>query len=556
MRPVRSLPPVEAAIEELLADLASRPAGAGQFWLGICGAPGSGKSTLFSHLGLCLALHGLEPEGKWLERLPGWPLDDADVVPISVVLRDFARSLPKRWTEAVPQHLWQFIERRLRSQNLAFAAAPLHEALESGRAMVLLDGLDEIPTKEQRVFVRDAVTAFARRYPKSSVVVTCRTLSYQDPAWQLELFAAYELAPLDEAKIDQFITAWYAELGRLGVVREDTAGALARQLRTAVRRPDLWRLAPNPLLLTVMALVHAHKGQLPDARALLYEETVDILLWRWEQIKAAGEEGLPPLRQLLLDAGRADVDLKKVLWELAFEAHIQTSADDGDALADIGELRLEKALASLHPNNSRDWAQEVVQAMKLRAGLLLERAPEVYTFPHRTFQEYLAGAHLGAQPTFPVDACRLVGEGAFWREVILLAVGRLVYLGGDTARPLALAAELAGINTRWVIMKIFMLMGVLAAISAAISTARLNAATNALGTLDELLVIAAAVIGGTSLAGGVGTIAGAMLGAVLMQSLQSGMVLLGVDTPLQNIVVGLALVIAVWLDTMYRSRIQ
>ena len=99
-----------------------------------------------------------------------------------------------------------------------------------------------------------------------------------------------------------------------------------------------------------------------------------------------------------------------------------------------------------------------------------------------------------------------------------------------------------------------MLMGVLCGdLPPAISTARLNAATNALGTLDELYVIAAAVIGGTSLAGGIGTIAGAMLGALVMQSLQSGMVLLGVDTPLQNIVVGAVLVIAVWLDTVYRS---
>lgn len=130
--------------------------------------------------------------------------------------------------------------------------------------------------------------------------------------------------------------------------------------------------------------------------------------------------------------------------------------------------------------------------------------------------------------------------------------GRYVFaIGGNPE-----AAELAGINTRWVIMKIFMLMGFLAAVSAAISSARLNAATNALGTLDELLVIAAAVIGGTSLGGGVGTIAGAMLGAVLMQSLQSGMVLLGVDTPLQNIVVGLVLVVAVWLDTIYRKRVH
>ncbi|HET7411501.1 MAG TPA: sugar ABC transporter permease [Pararhizobium sp.] len=130
--------------------------------------------------------------------------------------------------------------------------------------------------------------------------------------------------------------------------------------------------------------------------------------------------------------------------------------------------------------------------------------------------------------------------------------GRYVFaIGGNPE-----AADLAGINTRWVVMKIFILMGTLAAVSAAISTARLNASTNAQGTLDELLVIAAAVIGGTSLGGGVGTIAGAMIGAVLMQSLATGMILLGVDTPLQNIVVGFVLVLAVWLDTIYRRRVN
>jgi D-xylose transport system permease protein len=126
--------------------------------------------------------------------------------------------------------------------------------------------------------------------------------------------------------------------------------------------------------------------------------------------------------------------------------------------------------------------------------------------------------------------------------------GRYVYaIGGNPD-----AANLAGVDTRWVIMKIFMLMGLLAAIAGAVSIARLDAATNSEGTLAELLVIAAAVIGGTSLSGGVGTVAGAMLGAVLMQSLQSGMVLLGVDTPLQSIVVGAVLVIAVGLDTVFR----
>jgi D-xylose transport system permease protein len=131
-----------------------------------------------------------------------------------------------------------------------------------------------------------------------------------------------------------------------------------------------------------------------------------------------------------------------------------------------------------------------------------------------------------------------------------LRFGRYVFaIGGNPE-----AAELAGIKTRWVTVKIFTLMGMLCAVAAAISTARLNAATNAQGELDELYTIAAAVIGGTSLAGGTGTIAGAMLGALVMQSLQSGMVLLGIDTPFQRIVVGIVLVVAVWLDTVYRAR--
>jgi D-xylose transport system permease protein len=133
-----------------------------------------------------------------------------------------------------------------------------------------------------------------------------------------------------------------------------------------------------------------------------------------------------------------------------------------------------------------------------------------------------------------------------------LRFGRYVFsIGGNPE-----AAQLSGINTRRVVMMVYGVMGMLTGIAACITTARLDAATNAAGTLDELYVIAAAVIGGTSLSGGVGTIVGAMLGALIMQSLQSGMVLLGVDTPLQNIVVGIVLVTAIWLDGVYRRRIR
>ena len=128
--------------------------------------------------------------------------------------------------------------------------------------------------------------------------------------------------------------------------------------------------------------------------------------------------------------------------------------------------------------------------------------------------------------------------------------GRYVYsIGGNPD-----AAVLAGINTRRTIMGTFVIMGMLAALSGAVLSARLNAATVGTGTQSELYVIAAAVIGGTSFAGGIGTIPGAVLGAVFMQSLQSGMVLIKVDSPVQDIVVGIVLVAAVGLDTVVRRR--
>ena len=129
--------------------------------------------------------------------------------------------------------------------------------------------------------------------------------------------------------------------------------------------------------------------------------------------------------------------------------------------------------------------------------------------------------------------------------------GRYIFATGGNPD----AAELSGINTRMLTVKIFALMGVLCAISAVVASSRLANHSNDLGTLDELRVIAAAVIGGTALSGGIGTIYGAILGALIMQSLQSGMAMVGVDAPLQNIVVGAVLVFAVWIDIQYRKRL-
>ena len=128
--------------------------------------------------------------------------------------------------------------------------------------------------------------------------------------------------------------------------------------------------------------------------------------------------------------------------------------------------------------------------------------------------------------------------------------GRYVYAYGGNPD----AAELAGINTRWTILKTYVLMGVLCALAAAIASARLNGSTLDVGQSYELYVIAAAVVGGTSFAGGIGTISGAVLGAFVMQSLAYGLSFMGVNSPGQNVVAGIVLILAVGFDTYNRRR--
>ncbi|MCP5086183.1 MAG: hypothetical protein GY952_05190, partial [Rhodobacteraceae bacterium] len=421
-----------------------------QEWLILTGNPGGGKSTFVNHLTHCLVAHQLTPDGTWLAQLNDWPADQANILPVVVILRDFAAALPADLpNKTTPNDLWHFITNQLKQQNLAFATEALRDRLENGRVLLLLDGLDEVTSTAIRIFVRDAVVAFLKRYPRNRCLVTCRILSYQkpesddDPDLRLPSdFEIAEIAPFDEAKIDRFIDAWYTELVQVGTVRAQDQEGVVQRLKTAVRRSDLWRLASNPLLLTVMALVHTHQGRLPDARALLYENSINMLLWRWEEVKAGGKKETPPLRQLLLDAGRTEMDLKRLLWRLAYEAHQQTPADAGEeAVAAITESRLMRGLEGLK-RGDWNWAHKLVAAMKLRAGLLLERSPGLFTFPHRTFQEYLAGAHLSTQGGFSVEAAKLAAEGALWREVILLAVGRLVHLVGDNDKPYALVNRL------------------------------------------------------------------------------------------------------------------
>jgi D-xylose transport system permease protein len=206
------------------------------------------------------------------------------------------------------------------------------------------------------------------------------------------------------------------------------------------------------------------------------------------------------------------------------------------------------------------WAEYTVGAINCGVILIATLVVNSYGWPKGILSDYYKS--LGQE----VPEGAFIAHGFAIPVLILAAVtiamtilmtrtrfGRYVFaIGGNPE-----AAKLSGINTRAMTVKIFALMGGLAGVAAVIASARLNSATNALGDLDELLVIAAAVVGGTSLAGGVGTISGAIIGALILVSLQTGMVLIGYgDGSYRKIVIGVALVLAVYLDIIYRKRIK
>jgi D-xylose transport system permease protein len=204
------------------------------------------------------------------------------------------------------------------------------------------------------------------------------------------------------------------------------------------------------------------------------------------------------------------------------------------------------------------WAEVLLGVISCGAVLGLAAFANANLWPQGLAERY------AAEHGIPIPAGGLhISTGFPYPIVLLIGVtlvmtwmatrrrfGRYVYAYGGNPD----AAELAGINTRWTILKTFVLMGVLCALAAAIAAARLNGSTLDVGTGYELYVIAAAVVGGTSFAGGIGTIPGAVLGAFVMQSLAYGLSFMGVNSPGQNVVAGIVLIVAVGLDTLNRRR--
>jgi len=420
--------------------------------LALLGDPGSGKSTFVNFVTMCLAGenvgHSLanlkiltaplpqEDHPQRDEQPESQPWHHGPLIPVRVVLRDFAaRGLPPVGQAASGDTLWKFIASEL-PETLREFAKPLRDELLKQGGLLLLDGLDEVPEADRRrEQVKAAVQGLAAAFPKLRVLVTSRTYAYQKQAWKLEGFGEAVLAPFGKAQIRRFVEGWYAHIGPARHLAAEDARGRATLLNNAIERnPRLAELASRPLLLTLMASLHAWRGgTLPEQREQLYSEAVELLLDQWESQKLRRQsDGTYELIQPSL-AEWLRVDQKAVrglLDRLAFEAHRDQPTLTGTA--DIPQDRLVSELMRLNLNPDAR-PNRLVEYLSVRAGLLEPRGVGVYAFPHRTFQEYLAACYL-TDHGFPHEvADRLRAEPNRWREVTLLA-------GAKASRGAAFAA--------------------------------------------------------------------------------------------------------------------
>ena len=407
----------------------------------LLGEAGSGKSTFVNFLIICLAGERLQSDCADLSRLTA-PLPDNDgnpgkepqpwthgaLLPVKIILRDFAASrLPPSGERASVKHVWEYLAATLDDWMMPEFAPLLKTALTQGDALLLFDGLDEVPEADgRRHQAQQAIEDATKQFDECRILVTSRTYAYTHP---LAGFADAALAPFSKGQICWFADRWYEHVARArGMSAEQGRGRAELLKRAIFRSEQLEDFARRPLLLTLMASLHAYRrGSLPEKRGELYRDATELLLDWWERGKivtnAAGQKTLeqPSLTEML-KIGKDE--LLKLLNRLAFEAHARQPELTGTA--DVSENDLWNGLRQIKRESNDVQDRWLKSHLSDRAGLLVPRG-EQYTFPHRSFQEYLAACHLlrPTMPPYPHNIVKLARESPDrWREVVLLAAAK------------------------------------------------------------------------------------------------------------------------------------
>jgi NACHT domain len=384
----------------------------------VLGDPGSGKSTWLRFLALTFA-QGRESVREHLGI-------DEDRLPILVPLSAFAE-----WRREEPElSLQHFFPRWFAAQGLAGGGPLFNDALHGGSAILLLDGLDEMLSSADRTAVSCAVSQLAVDCPGCRVIITSRIAGYA-PGSLLTEFTHLHIAPFDDDDIRRFTEQWSRAFEDVGATNPTPLSDEARRraelraeslFQAVTTNPSVRRLGTNPLLLTLLALIHHQGTRLPHRRVDLYRLCVEALAETWNLARSLTG------RPIDLRLGERRLDEEFVVGILAPVAYWMHTERRG-GVVELEDLEAQVAVQFVAREGAATdqaavLAHDFVSLAREQMGLLVERAPETFSFLHLTIQEYLAARFL-SERVDGFERLRPHLREARWQEVVLLTAGCL-----------------------------------------------------------------------------------------------------------------------------------
>jgi len=375
----------------------------------IIGKPGSGKSAFVNFLAMCLAgeqvgdkicnlkllTQGI-PDNRGIPQVTPQTWMQGKLIPIRIILRDFVSSKEFRQPqeEANQIHLLNFIKAHLQKIGNSDYFEILQQRLHEGRVLLMFDGLDEVPQAgDHREKMKECIEEFHKTYNQNRLLVTVRPYAYEKDKWKIAGCLETHLANFNQGQINALINYWYQKKN-CPELDEETIQERKENLKIGLHQKTVYELAERPLLLSLIAFLHQKRNTLPDRRAALYEELLKLLLEQWEKVRFKGTKVIEPGLADYLQVGYDEI--RKVLERLAFMAHSLQGTNSTET-ADIAQKDLVNELWNIAKKHTIN--PNALEAFLCnRIGILHQRGGEneqdtVYTFPHRSFQEYLAASY-------------------------------------------------------------------------------------------------------------------------------------------------------------------
>ena len=330
----------------------------------VLGSPGAGKTTLTQ---------------KIIHDLCSDPSTAHACLPFLVTLRKY----DERRRET-PVSITQYIATTISTElHITVPEHFIEYLLRSGRAVIILDGLDELLQPSRRRELTEVVHSFARRYSKSSVIVTSRIVGYDEASLDSKIFSHMYLSDFDNIEVTHYATNWFRLTPTLSV---DEHSVVTHDFLS--ESESVAELRKSPLLLSLMCNIYRGKGYIPQNRSDLYERCATMLFDEWD--RSRGIESGGPLRG----------DAKYALQDIAYWALTNRELDSG-----IPEPLLKKRLAKFLKNTrygsvalAEEAASDLLRLWRGRAWILTDFGSDtlhrIYQFSHRTFLEYFAATYL------------------------------------------------------------------------------------------------------------------------------------------------------------------